>query len=223
MGLPITPSAVLGVTLHFDLNGDANVRSKLYFAYTGSPPANADCNTIASAAATAVGAHLAALYSNTINMFEVDVVDLATVNGGVGEWTGAEDGSLTGGVLPVENCLLMNHKISRKYRGGKPRSYFPWGDETKLNSDGRTWASAFLSTVNTDYAAFITAMAIIVGGSTDVAGPVNVSYYQGYNPPTIVNNRAKNHPKLRATPVVDPITASTANIVVAAQRRRIGR
>lgn len=221
--LPNTPSAVLSVIFHNDLNGDANVRTKLYFAYTGGPPNNTDCNTIASGASSAWSAHLAALMSNTSAMFLTEVEDLATTNGGVGQHTSAINGTLSGGVLPVEVCQLVNYRVARKYRGGKPRSYFPFGDETKVNTDGRTWTSSQLIAVNAGISAFQTAMAAVTGGSTNVAGPVNVSYYHGYLAPTIVNNRAKNHLAPRATPIVDPITSSAANSLLANQRRRIGR
>lgn len=223
MSLPVTPSAVLSFTFHNDLNGDANVRSKLYFAYTGGAPSNTDCNTLAAGAEAAWAAHLSACFSNTTSMFLTECVDLATSNGGVGQSSTATNGTLTGGVLPVDLCALVNHKIARKYRGGKPRTYFSMGDETKLNTDGRTWTTGFISLVNTNYAAFVTAMAAVTGGSTNVAGPVNVSYYKGYLPPTVVNNRAKNHLAPRATPVVDPITSSSLNSLIASQRRRVQR
>lgn len=221
--LPPTPSSVVQVNYHIDLNGDANVKTGLKFAYSGGAPSNSDANTLATGAANAWHTNLASLFTNTCALFLVEVIDLATVNGGVGQQTVAYNGTLTGGVLPVETCLLVNHKIARKYRGGKPRSYWPAGDESKVNTDGRTWTSSFITAANTALAAYYTAMASVTGGSTNITGPVNVSYYHGYNPPTIVGNRAKNHLAPRGTPVVDTITAHTVASILASQRRRYGR
>lgn len=221
--LPPTPSAVLNIVLHIDLNGDANVRTSLKWAYSGGPPSNSDCNTIAAAVGTAWHTNLGPLCTNTSALFLVEVIDLATVNGGVGQAAPNQNGTRAGTPLPIEVCALANHKIARKYRGGKPRSYFPYGVEADMNTDQRTWTGSFIAAFNTDYAAFRTAMNALTGGTTNLTGPVNVSYYKGYSAPTIVNNRAKNHLAPRATPVVDSIISTALNPLLASQRRRVGR
>lgn len=221
--LPVTPSAVLSITLHDDLNGDANVATKLYWAYSGGPPSNSDCDTIAAGVATHAGTYLGPLRSNTQSIFRIDVVDLATANGGVAQHASAVAGTLTGGVLPDVTCALMNMRIARRYRGGKPRKYFPWGDETKLNTDGRTWTTGFITLCNTNWASFVTHLNSVTGGTTNLTGPVNVSYYRGYSAPTIVNNRAKNHLAVRATPVVDSILSGSLATIIGTQRRRTQR
>jgi hypothetical protein len=116
----------------------------------------------------------------------------------------------------------MAHQIARRYRGGKPKSFFPWGVVTDFSSP-QLWTSAFANSATGDYATFIAAVRAIAAGSTTLSNYVNVSYFSGstvvINP---VTGRARNVPTLRTGgPVVDSIVASTANTRIGSQRRRI--
>jgi hypothetical protein len=116
--------------------------------------------------------------------------------------------------------VLVNYVIGRRYRGGKPRSYFPWG--TVADLQGRqNWTAGFLTNVNTNLATAFAAMIGANAGSTVVTAHVNVSYYLGskvvIDP---ITGRAHNVSIARDVPVVDTIDSFKTSPTVASQRRR---
>jgi hypothetical protein len=150
----------------------------------------------------------------------VRCIDLSSPTGAEGEHAQASPG--TGGVdiLPGATCLLMRYVINRRYRGGKPRSYFPFGVQTDL-STRQQWGTGFLTDIDGKYAAAHTAILALSSGSTVITDQVNVSYYEGFTVQTSPSTgRATNVPKRRTTPLVDTIVSFSASGTPASQRRR---
>jgi hypothetical protein len=218
--LPNVPG-VLCVVNHYNDNADTRAITKQYFSYTGSAPSSAQCVTIAEDISNAWGTHLASLYGEGGGLAEVQVTDLTSATSGQGVYAGGVSGTRSGQILSNAVALLMNASIARRYRGGKPRQYLPFGVATDVASGG-AWAGAFTAAANTQYAAWIAAVSAITVGATTLSESVNVSYYQGFvssqNPVTL---RWRTIPKVRAGgPVVDTINAWIANGKPASQRRR---
>jgi hypothetical protein len=118
-------------------------------------------------------------------------------------------------------ALLWNFVVNRRYRGGKPRQYWPFGgaqDTTGLNQ----WAPAFLTAVNSALVAYQNGLLGLTWTGGNVTGLVSISYYKGF---TVITDpstgRAENKPTPRSSPVVDTITGWHANPGVATQRRRL--
>jgi hypothetical protein len=153
----------------------------------------------------------------------VKVTDLSDPAGGVGISSGSSTSTRSGGALPMGTALVMSYLIARKYRGGKPRTYFQWGTSADLNTQ-RAWGTSFTGACNTAMAAFTTAVNGFSSGGCSLSNPANVSYYQGFN--TVgpdAQGRFRYPPKLRTAPHVDVITGHVAQLTVGSQRRRYGR
>lgn len=217
--LPVVPNVIKVIT-HYSVGLDTSALCRQYFSYSGGPPTAADLNALATNIRTTWATNIAPLYYNGGGLGTVICQDLASATGATGTDTTNASGTRTGSPLPRSTAMLINHVVSRRYRGGKPRSYLPLGAAADIVAGGG-WNSTFTNTCSTNYAAWIAAIVGYTHGSTTIAAHVNVSYYSGF---TVVTNpttgRAKNVSKLRGTPLVDTITSSIANGVPANQRRR---
>lgn len=204
---PLPPAAnTLKCSLGWGIGGNSTAETILHFTYSGGTPSASDCAGFAADFQAAAVTNLKALITVDGSIRPCTVQDLNTSSGfsGIGGSTTA--GTRTGGALSGGTCVVMNHAIARRYRGGKPRSYCPFGTTAELQSLG-TWTSSFLTTVNSDWSAFITACKAATVSGITITNFVNVSYH---------NNKA-----LRPTPVIDPILASSPRLRLGSQRRRL--
>jgi hypothetical protein len=113
----------------------------------------------------------------------------------------------------------VEFNIARRYRGGKPRMFFPPGVAADLGTDGR-WTDDWVDTINTQVAAFFTAVQAIDVGAVGLLQHVNLSYYQGFTNVTNSSGRTRAAPKYRTTALLDTITGYSAKAVLGSQRRR---
>lgn len=150
----------------------------------------------------------------------VKVTDLSSSSGGVGEHSQSTAGTGNVASLPGGTSVLVNYLINRRYRGGKPRSYFPWGSETEM-ATRQSWVGTFITDCTSALTTYFAAVIGLVVGGTTLTSHVNVSYYEGF---TVVTNpvtgRSRNVPKLRTTPVVDDILSWSVSAKPGSQRRR---
>ena len=221
--LPPVPD-VLKMVMHFTVGADTNALCVLHYEYSGGPPSGGDCNTFAADAVTAFTAHMAALMNPGNTLTSVQIQDLNSSTGAQGSSTTASVGTRTGATTTANVASLFNHQIARRYRGGKPRSYFPFGNNGDLQTQ-QSWGASFISAANSGFAAWNSAFVGSTSTSTTISAHVNVSYYSGftnvsYGSPT----KYRRVPTLRVGgPVIDVITNSTINSRVGSIRRRIGR
>jgi hypothetical protein len=204
---PLPPIAnTLKVSLGWQLDLNQTAESILHFQYSGGPPSAADCAAIAGAIQGSAVLDLKSLLQVENKVGIVTVLDIGSTTGAEGSGGTATAGTLAGAAMPASISVVMQHAIARRYRGGKPRSYAPFGDATKINSTG-TWTSAFLALCVSGWASFITSALTATSGSTVLTQYGSVSYYT-----------AK---ALRTTPHWDPILATTARTRIGSQRRRL--
>jgi hypothetical protein len=215
--LPTVPN-VLKATLQWTVSSDVSVGTGLFFEYSGTAPDNSACLSLA-ATIFAAWALPEDHWDVDTSLVGVKVVDLSSLTGGVGEHAGTVVGALTS-PLSGATALLVNYQLARRYRGGRPRSYLPWGDATKLGNR-QTWDGSFISSCTTVVGNAFTACIGATAGGTTITNHVNVSYYEGFtvqtNPGT---GRAKNVPTLRSSPLVNTIAGFSVATRVANQRRR---
>jgi hypothetical protein len=224
--LPALPSVPGVLRVHWDwqLDEDLHAGTRLDFSYTGGPPSNTDCHNFAVAIVSESATHLIPLLCASYILNSVDVTDLSSPSGGFGSAISGASGTRSGDVMTVATCVLANYQIPRRYRGGKPRSYWPFGTNTD-QADNRKWTSGAISAFLSGIDAQITAMLALTTGTTDFVAHVNVSYYEGFtsvlNP---VTGRTKDVAKLRSGgPVVDLVTGASVNAIIGTQRRRYQR
>lgn len=223
--LPPVPG-VLKLSWRLTLGSDIDVYQRLHFAYTGTAPSDATCNLIAGASWLAYSNRLMGLYDTSVTLEDALVEDLTSPTSGSGQDLGPSPGTRAGEILPASTCLLVNYAIARRYRGGKPRTYFPMGIGGDLNTP-QQWSTVFTAAVTAALDLFFADLLAITEGGTSVSQLVNVSYYGQLVaglPFTSVQNpitkRWRNVPNVRTAPIVDPVLGWTANVKVGTQRRR---
>lgn len=216
--LPAIPN-VVKVQFGWNDGSDTHATNVMHYRYSGGPPNATDATTIAAGLFNAMaGCHNSWPPGTLLEL--CTVTDLASATGAQGAHSGAQDGTSSGVPLAAGSAVLVTYVIGRRYRGGKPRSYFPWGDAASL-SGRQNWSAGYVSQVSANLTAAFAAMLGVTGGSTVLTQHVNVSYYQGFVVVTDpITGRAKNVSKPRATPLVDTIGSFKIGPTVASQRRR---
>lgn len=218
--LPDVPN-VLRADLLWTVGSDVSALNRIHIKYTGSPPDTAAAIALAHALDTIFAAELAP-YCNALNILNgVRVTDLSSPSGGQGEYLHDDAGTLGGNKLPAQTAGLASMGIARRYRGGKPRTYFPVGDSSVLLSE-QLWATSFVANMDASLAAARADIAVTASGGCTLLDVCNVSYYSGFvvetNP---ITGRARNVPTLRSGgPHVDAATTWTFEQRLASQRRR---
>jgi hypothetical protein len=221
--LPPAPS-VIRISFQFVIGLDQTAGSRLFFKYTGGAPDAADCVTLASNAKAAADTYFLPLMPASSAVNSATVTDLGSDTGAEGTSGTQEVGTRSGSELPAGTATLINYEIARRYRGGKPRTYFPFGCAPDL-ANASTWTTAFVDAVLTNVEAFIGEQIGATGGSTVISEHVNLSYY---GPPNqIITNpvtgRARTVSTRRAAPIIDNVTAITVPTKPSSQRRRYQR
>lgn len=166
-----------------------------------------ELNALASAVRTAWVNNVLALQTSLLTLTDVQTIDLASETGPSGVATGSNSG--TGGVtsLGANVAVGWTWAISRRYRGGHPRTYIG-GIPTGNTSD----AHSITTTYQTLHASAAAALRTAVNGVTTSAGTAKlacVHYYRGG--------------ALLATPLVSQISGVSVDRRLDSQRRRLGK
>jgi hypothetical protein len=217
--LPAVPG-VMKLNMGYTVEGDARAETIHYLRYTGGPPTAAQGVTMCNAFLGAAGAVFAALMGDSVAVSSATLVDLSSSTAMEAVSTGAATTGTRGTALvPPGACAMVSHKILRRYRGGHPRTYFPFGVAGDIATSG-LWASAFVTAVNAAYATWANDV-LGDGAGCTIQAFTNVSYYAGS---TVVisptTGRAKNVPTRRGTPMLNDITSSAMQTKIGSQRRR---
>jgi hypothetical protein len=207
-------AGVVQVNISGTTGGGNNWLNKLHVRYSGGAPTAAALTLYAGEVSAAWVAHVTPLQQGGVVERLVEVTDLSSDMGAVGEDTTTTAGTRAGALLPAQTALLLSYVLTRHYRGGHPRTYLLVGVDADLDSD-EAWTPGFVTEVGTAWTAFRSAIIGAVTGFTPL-DMVNVSYFGGV--PTV---GGKSVP--RAIPLVDPLGAHIVSPELASQRRRIGR
>lgn len=221
--VPALPSvaSVLRIALIYHTSGTTQAGCRFYFSYTGTAPSNSACASIAASIASAHGTDLSPMMSTNFNLVEVEVTDLSSPTSGIGIWTGAQGGTRSGNAVSIDNAVNLQWLIARRYRGGKPKIFLPFGTEGDTTTNNNDWSSTFVTAMNSAWSSFATALGAISASGCALNAHVSVSYYKGFvssqNPVTL---RWRNIPTLRSAPVVDGVTGHSTQTTCGVQRRR---
>jgi hypothetical protein len=217
--LPSVPNAVK-IRLVWTSESPKPANNVLYFTYTGGVPNSTDLQGFATDIMSGMGTHNG-LWAADVSLSEVEVLDLSSPTSAVGIATGSHPGGLTPGGLDASTSMVCHYLINRRYRGGKPRSYFPFGDGPSLASRV-SWDPAFVTLCNSSLASFFAGLAGKLHGATTFQNHANVSYYKGFH--VVVDPEtgyAKNVPDKRSSPLVDGIVGLACSSIPGSQRRRL--
>lgn len=188
----------------------------LHFQYSGTPPSNATCNVIAGEVSTQWATHMAPECPSPTVQNLVEVFDLTSSTSGSGASFTSTAGTRGDDEIPANAAMLAVYPLSRRYRGGHPRSYLLVGGNADF-LDAAHWSTAFTAEVQTHWAAFLSALVGYSTAGCTLSELVNVSYYSKEENPV--------PPYRRTTPLVDALNVATmyTEQQMASQRRRIGR
>jgi len=219
--MPALPpvSHVLRIDTHFLLVNGSDVSSRLYFGYAAGPPTQAQMTSIATSWSAQVNSSLIPLYATGIVVDNIVCTDLGTATGFVGTSTTTRVGTRVGTANPAQVCAIVDYKIGRRYRGGKPRGYWPFGVEADIQGTNQ-WSSTFLTACNSGMNTAIANMISSSSGLT-ITNQASVSYYSGFTTYNGSGGRPKVRATLRPTPLVDVVSARTTNPFLGTQRRRV--
>ncbi len=203
--LPPVPNAVK-VQLGWYVGGNSRVENVLHFLVSGGPPSSATCAALAADIQAAQITEFKAQTHTANGIMPCTLTDISSGSGLQGVGGTATGGSLSGSYNSAQTAIVINHHVARRYRGGKPRSYLPLGNQGALTTPGE-WLNSFVTGITTDWASFITTCLAASSGGVSISSFVSISYFHAG--------------AVRATPVVDTILQSTARQQVGSQRRRI--
>jgi hypothetical protein len=218
--LPSVPG-VARVGFQFQIGSDLIGVVRWYCAFSGGPPDALDCTALATYIFNAAATDWQPLMGPSTSLTGVDFLDLTTPS----SFNGVHTGSVVGSRATTPNgaavAVLESCSISRRYRGGKPRSYYPFGTAEDLLTQ-QTWTAAAVIAFNAGIHNVEGSISGHLYNTTTLDGRVNVSYYAGFTPVTNpITGRTKDVTKLRVGgPHVDVINSTAVSPKVASQRRR---
>jgi hypothetical protein len=215
---------VLKLSMKFQTAQDLDIVCNTHWKYSSAQPAAAaDLNTFLTNVATAYTNDLQPLAGATVTHVQDTVTDLSA-NGLQAIQTHTQVGTRAGAQLPISACVIWNLKILRRYRGGKPRVYWPFGTETDL-ADPAHWSTAAQTAFNAGLGNFASYLVSTAAGGMVVQSNCNVSFFQKFfsvkNP---VTGRYRNVATLGPTPpypIVDLTQSASVNLTLGTQRRRL--
>lgn len=215
---PVTD--VVRVDMAHTWDEDPHLTNRFYIDFTGGAPSEATMNQFATDVVNSWVSNLAPLCNELIHLVSVVTTDLTSDTANRGEQTVSHAGTRSGQNLTINDCAVMNFQIARRYRGGKPRLYGPWGVAGDL-ADSNTWGGSFITACEDAWTAFMAALVVDHAG-TSFEVQQNVSYYSGFasvqNP---VTKRWSNIPTPRTEAVHDDIISVSLSKYIGSQRRRV--
>jgi hypothetical protein len=193
----------------------------MHFAYTGTAPDDASCASLATSAYASAVTNIVPLLGTESSLHGVEFTDLTSTSSGTGEHIANTTGTRSGSDTPAGAAVLMNIHISRRYRGGKPRVYWPLGTASDIDTP-TNWLSGSVTAFLAGIAQYIDDIIALTHTGTTMGSLVNISDYAGFN--TVgpdLEGRFKYPPKLRSVAIApDVFTGITINPRIGSQRRR---
>lgn len=201
------------------LNND--ILTRFYVRYSGTAPTDSELANFTDDVSGFYGSSLKGLQQTGYALIEVEATDLSSPTAAFGATGVSIAGTRDGGPIGAGEAVVISYEIQRRYRGGHPRGYFPFGVSEDLQTQ-QTWAAAFTDEVDTSWAAFFVALEGAVWSGGGALEHVNISYYQGFTVVTDpITGRARNVPTPRGAPVVDIVSGHIVRTRVGTQRRRL--
>lgn len=218
---PVPPPAspCVRVRLIYNTYADKAAGSRFYLSYSGSAPTAANCSALALAIGNAWGTDMAPLIANDYGLAEVDVLDIATDSGLSGNSVVGWSASRSGTGLIDQAAVNVEFDIARRYRGGKPRMFWPPGVTSDL-ANPSTWSGDYQGEFNTGVASFFAAVTAESIGAMGTLAHVNLSYYKGFTNVTNSSGRERAVPTYRTAALLDSVSGYNTKPVLGSQRRR---
>lgn len=216
---PLPASPVVRIRCIWNQAASGEGGTRFFMGYSGSAPSSTNLDALADEVITQWNTQLIAQIPTDVTLTEVVCEDITTYDGATGSAGPGEAGTRDGTPLPYQCAFQVNYAISRRYRGGRPKGYWPFGITADLLDPAHFVVDTAGGWAN-DVAGFMTAIGAYSSGLFAVTGQVNLSLYNGFTVVTPPDGRSRTVPKYRDTGVVDAITAWNGVSRLASQRRR---
>ena len=218
---PLPPVAsTLRIQFIHSIAGLYNAFVHAYYRYSGTAPTTTDLGNLCGAIGGAWVSNCAPVTPVATILTSVTAVDLSSQTAAEGSSIFSHPGTRVGEAMSANDCALVNLHIGRRYRGGKPRQYWPFGVVADM-SNPQSWTTAFQTAVTNAVNGQHAAILGLTWPGGSVAAAMNISYYEGFKVVTDpVTGRARNVSTPRPTPVQDQISAFSCNPRIGTQRRR---
>jgi hypothetical protein len=188
--------------------GSKNVANVTHWAYSGVGAASLALLTNAADDYVAQMTAQAPLYGASLSTVSATATDLSSDMGLSSESAASGEGTRVGEFIGANMAVLLSYTTARRYRGGHPRTYLPFGTALDVENP-QQWADAFVAAVTAAWDDQILAMLDVTGGGQAITSQVQVSYITAGAP--------------RVVPITDQLTFTGADKEIASQRRRDGR
>lgn len=217
--LPNVPQ-VIRVRMLWTIGSKEGQGVRFFYNYTGSAPTVTNLQSFGTTLNTAADAQWANVLGVENTYTGCILEDLTTPTSAVADVADSHAGSLSGDPVPAGAAFVTSYEIPTRYRGGHPRSYWPFGSGSEMTNND-IWSSTFTSTAQAAVATIIDSLVGAIEGSTTIENHVAVSYYSGF---TVVTNpithRSRNVPTLRATPIVTAVGSIVGRNYIGSFRKR---
>jgi hypothetical protein len=217
--LPDVPN-VIRLDFTYSIGEDNAAKCRFFTRYSGTAPSDTDMAAVLTAVSAAYTAHLQSASTDAVILTQIDATDLTSPTAAAATLGTAIVGSNAETPVPASSCTLVSHTVSRRYRGGHPRVYWPFGGVQSMH-DGQSWDADYIGAINTDIDAFMAAIKLITWTGATIADIVNVSFFEGFHTFTGPTGRVRNIPTVRVTPIVDIVTGFVARQGIASIRKRL--
>lgn len=205
---PLPPVVAVKMDVGFTVSGSAReVHNIFHLGYSGGPPSNATLATLLGLLDPLIDAYLTTFMHTAATHASTELIDLSSSTGAVETSAPGTAGGNVGTLAPLSVAAVTSWIVSRRYRGGHPRTYMGALSDSQLNppqllngtfeTNWQTAANVFMAGVN--------ALVGTLPGCTLGA----VSY------------RTANAP--RVTPIFEPFIFGRVHSRIDSQRRRLGK
>src|ERR1700690_4116738 len=141
--LPDVPG-VVKIALVFSDGINTDVVTRFYLEYSGTAPSAAELDTFCTGVHATFVPNLAAEMHEDLSLIRVEATDLSSLTGATGLDTSTDPGTASGDPVPLSAAVVSSYVISRRYRGGHPRGYWPLGAGAVLTNPQR-WDAGFIA------------------------------------------------------------------------------
>lgn len=206
---PLPPTANV---LRFRIKGIAagqNIDNIFHCSYGGGPPGPADCDSLAQQVGNQWISWILPHMSNQYVLSSCDCEDLTSSTAAVGSHTLTGTGGVSGTFAALNVCAVISWPISRRYRGGHPRTYISPIAASAVNTPNQLNPS-FATALATDANSFVLGVNASTSGTTTLSQTGAVSYYL---------NKAERVAGFFEAFVLPP----TVDLRPGSQRRRLGK
>lgn len=205
---PLPPVVALKCDVGFGVTGSPReIHNLFHMGYTGGPPSNSTLATLLGLLDPLIDAYLTTFMHTSATHLSTELIDLSSSSGAVESSAPGTAGGNVGTLAPLSVAAVTSWIISRRYRGGHPRTYMGGLSDAQLNPP-QLLNGTFRTNWETAGGVFLGAVNALSGTLPGIALGA-VSY------------RTANAP--RVTPIFEPFIAARVHVRIDSQRRRLGK